>query len=244
MALYVQDTADVLLTRKSDGYQVFSATTQSIGIDQSVDEEEIKGGIGNSTQFTIKSNKSLEITVQDALFDFNWLAVTQGVKVNEKGQATVKQTEIVSVEEAGALNIKDKAVTDAVVIGNDGANHKATFASGAATVETLTKEVGKNVTVSYEKEVTGNTISIRADRFAEKYQAQLRTVAYDKDTEAIVKDVFIIFENVTPSSEFSMSLEAGSAMAPEIKLRAAADPKTKAIGTFVLVDFVEGNEGL
>lgn len=36
-----------------------------------------------------------------------------------------------------------------------------------------------------------------------------------------------------------MSLEAGSAMSPEIKLRAAADPKTKAIGTFVLVDFKE-----
>lgn len=239
MALYIQDTADVLLTRKSDGHQVFSATTQSIGIDQSVDEEAIKGGIGNSTQFTIKSNKELEITVQDALFDFNWLAATQGVKVDEQGKAKVKETEIVEVGEAGALTIADKEVTEAVVIGNDGKNHEAEFTSGSATVGSLSTEKGKNVTVSYEKDVTGSTIAIRADRFAEKYQAQLRTVAYDKDTEAIAKDVYIIFENVTPSSEFSMSLEAGSAMSPEIKLRAAADPKTKAIGTFVLVDFKE-----
>jgi len=243
MALYVHDTADVVLTRKSDGYEIFSATTQSISLDQSVNEEEIKGGIGNSTQYTIKSDKSLEITIQDALFDINWLAATQGVKVDENGKATVKQTEIIEVGDAGALKIADVEATKAIVIGNDGKNHEVTFSNGSATVEELTKEKGRNVTVSYQKDMTGKKIDIRADRFAEKYQAQLRTVAYDQETEKIAHNLFVLFENVTPSSEFSMSLEAGSPLAPEIKLRASADPKTKAIGTILLTEFNE-NEGL
>lgn len=241
---FIQDTTDVLLTRKSDGYKIFTGSTQSVGVTQSVEEELVKGGIGNAPQYTIKASKELEITVKDALFDFNWLAATQGVKVKDDKSITIEMTEIVALGKSGEVKIKDQTATAAVVIGADGANHKATFSKGTATVSGLADvKEGTNVTVIFDKTVEkGKTIAIRSDRFAEKYKAQLYTVAYDKDTEKISKDVYGIFEYVTPSSEFDMSFEAGSAMSPEIKLRATADPKTKEIGKWVLVDHVEEDE--
>lgn len=245
MPLYIQDTADVVLERKSDGFKIATGSTQSVGISQKVDEEAVKGGIGNPTQFTIKSGKELEIKVQDALFDFQWLAATQGVKVDDNQTVKIVKHDVVEVKEGGAIEIMDKTVSaDATVVDSFGSNHEATLASGAATVSELSAEVGKNVTVIYETEVTGKTIAIRADRFAEKYKCQLFTYAYDKDTEKIAKDVYVTFENVTPSSEFEMQFEAGKAMAPEITLRASSDPKTKEIGKYVLVDHKETPSGV
>lgn len=239
MPLYIQDTADAVLERKSDKFVIATGTTQTVNLKQKVDEETVKGGIGNAAQFTIKSNKELEIQIEDALFDFQWLAATQGVKVID-GELTVKRTEIAEVEAGGKVVSKDsKLAGKKVIIDTYGKNVEATFTGGSATVSGLANQIGKNVTIVAEEEVTGEKISIRADRFAEKYSLQLFTYAYDQDTEAIAKDVFLTFDNVTPSSEFDLKLKAGDPLSPELTLRATANPKTKEIGSWFLVDHKE-----
>lgn len=115
MPLY-QDTADAVLERKSDKFVIATGTTQTVTLKQKVDEETVKGGIGNAAQFTIKSNKELEITMEDALFNFQWLAATQGVKVvNDK--LVVKRTEVAEVEEGGKVtSVNSKLAGELVVI--------------------------------------------------------------------------------------------------------------------------------
>lgn len=242
MPLYIQDTADAVLERKSDKFVIATGTTQTVNLKQKVDEDTVKGGIGNASQFTIKSNKELEIQIEDALFDFQWLAATQGVKVVDD-KLTVKRTEIVEVEEGGKVTSTNSNLSgDKVVIDTYGKNIKVSFTGGKATDAGLEKQNGKNVTIVTEEEVQGEKISIRADRFAEKYSLQLFTYAYDQETESISKDVFLTFDNVTPSSEFDLKLKAGDPLTPELNLRATADPKTKEIGSWLLVDHKEDDE--
>lgn len=230
---YIQDTADVLLTRKSDGFKIASGTTQSTSISQSVEEEVIKGGIGNRSLFTIKSDKEIEIQIKDAVFNPQWLAASQGVKVENGKELVVENVETVEVEKDGKISIADSTYDgEAVFVDSKGENHKVTFAKGEATVTEAADQVGKEGMVAYEVKRTGKSIAIRADRFAEKYKAQLNTVIYEAETEQIVEDLFAIFHNVTPSSEFELGLEAGSALAPEMTLRCTADAKTKEIGNW------------
>ncbi len=238
MPLYIQDTADVTLKRKSDGFTIATGTTQSASISQTVEEEAIKGGIGNGTLYTIKSGKEIEISVTDATFSTNWLAATQGVKVLEDQTVKVLQTDRVEVEAGGKVTLKDSAYSGSVVVSDkEGKNFTGEATAGELTVPDL--EVGSTVAAVYEKDVTGQTIPMRSDKFAEKYKAQLFTYAYDMETEAIVKDVYILFENVTPSSEFEMGFEAGSAFTPEMTLKASLDTKTREMGNFVFVDHEE-----
>lgn len=239
MPLYIQDTADAVLERKSDKFVIATGTTQTVTLKQKVDEETVKGGIGNAAQFTIKSNKELEITMEDALFNFQWLAATHGVKVvNDK--LVVKRTEVAEVEEGGKVtSVNSKLAGELVVIDTYGKNVKGKFTAGSATISDLSSQVGKNVTIVTEEEVQGEKVSIRADRFAEKYRLQLFTYAYDQDTEAIAKDVFLTFDNVSPSSEFDLKLKAGDPLSPELQLKATANPKTKEIGSWMIVDHKE-----
>lgn len=238
---YIQDTADVLLTRKSDGFKIASGTTQSTSISQSVEEEVIKGGIGNRSLYTIKSDKEIEIQIKDAIFNPQWLAASQGVKVEDGKTLVVENVETVEVEAGGVIKVKDSSYAgEGVFVDSKGENHKVTFTAGSATVEDITEQVGKEGMVTYEVERTGKSIAIRADRFAEKYKAQLSTVIYEAETEQIVEELFAIFHNVTPSSEFELGLEAGSALAPEMTLRCTADAKTKEIGNWFTSPYVEG----
>lgn len=238
---YIQDTADVLLTRKSDGFKIASGTTQSTSISQSVEEEVIKGGIGNRSLYTIKSDKEIEIQIKDAIFNPQWLAASQGVKVENGKTLVVENVETVEVEAEGKITVKDTKYNGAAVfVDSKGENHKVTLANGTATVEGITEQIGKEGMVTYEVERTGKSIAIRSDRFAEKYKAQLSTVIYEAETEQIVEDLFAVFHNVTPSSEFELGLEAGSALAPEMTLRCTADAKTKEIGNWFTSPHVEG----
>ncbi|MBF0793424.1 hypothetical protein [Mammaliicoccus lentus] len=242
MPLFIKDVAEATLRRKKDDFVVVAGATQDSSISQSVEEEIIKGGIGNSPQYTIRSGKEMEITIKNALFDHQWLAASQGVKVVEGQKVMVMHTEVVEVGEGGKLTIKEKSITEATIVDTYGKNLEATFASGEATVAGLDKQVGKDVSVVYDIEKTGETIAFRGDRFAEKFKLQLFTYAYDQATESIAKEVYITFENVSPSSEFEISLSAGEAFTPEYTLKATQDPKTKEIGKFILVDFVDDED--
>lgn len=233
--LYIQDVADVLLTRKSDNFKIATGTAQSTSISQSVDEDQIKGGIGNRTLYTIKSNKELEIEVKDAVFNPQWLAATQGVKVMDDQTLEIEVVDTVEIEESGKITLKDTEFSGSgIFVDSKGDNHEATFSSGVATISEIEDQKGKEGQAVYKEERQGKSISIRADRFAEKYKAQLNTIIYEAETESIVEDLFVIFHNVTPSAEFELGLEAGEALAPEIKLVASADPKTKEIGNWFM----------
>lgn len=171
---YIQDVADVLLTRKSDGFKIATGTAQSTSISQSVDEDQIKGGIGNRTLYTIKSNKELEIEVKDAVFNPQWLAAIQGVKVENDQTLKVEMVETVEIGAQGKITIQDSKFTGkGVFVDSKGDNHEADIKSGVVTIDKVKDQAGKEGQIVYEKERKGKSISIRADRFARSIKLNL-----------------------------------------------------------------------
>lgn len=232
MALYVIDVADVAFKRKSDGHIVFTSEAQMSSLSQTVDEEAIQGGIGSKTLYTVKSNKQMELSVRNATFNLEWLAMTQGVKVEDGGVATVMKDYTVDVAE-GAVEVDapDGTVT---IVNEDKESQTAEAASGSVTIPSDFAADGDSITVIAEEEVIGKSVEIRSDKFSEKYEVQYKTIVYDNNTDTHVHDLYINFYEVSPSSAFDLSLENGTAFTPELTFTAMAN-KQNEIGKMIQV---------
>lgn len=232
MALYVIDVADVTFKRKSDGHIVFTSEAQMSSLSQTVDEEAIQGGIGSKTLYTVKSNKQMELSVRNATFNLEWLAMTQGVKVEDGGVATVMKDYTVDVAEgAAAVDAPDGTVT---IVNEDKESQTAEAADGSVIIPAEFAADGDSITVIAEEEVVGKSVEIRSDKFSEKYEVQYKTIVYDNSTDKHVHDLYINFYEVSPSSAFDLSLENGTAFTPELTFTAMANKQSE-IGKMIQV---------
>lgn len=232
MALYVIDVADVTFKRKSDGHIVFTSEAQMSSLSQTVDEEAIQGGIGSKTLYTVKSNKQMELSVRNATFNLEWLAMTQGVKVEDGGVATVMKDYTVDVAEgAAAVDAPDGTVT---IVNEDKESQTAEAADGSVIIPAEFAADGDSITVIAEEEVVGKSVEIRSDKFSEKYEVQYKTIVYDNTTDTHVHDLYINFYEVSPSSAFDLSLENGTAFTPELTFTAMANKQSE-IGKMIQV---------
>lgn len=235
MPLFIMDVADVTFTRKSDNHVVFTSEAQTSTLSQTVDEETIKGGIGSRSIYTIKSNKELELSVRNATFDLEWLAMTQGVAVKD-ADTLVVQKKFSGTVASGGLTIEGVPAGSVYILNEDRESKETTVAEGGVvTIPPTFAEDGEDVQVIVEEEVIGKSVKMRSDRFAEKYKVQYQTIVYDAKTEAVVADLYIVFNEVSPSSAFDMSLENGTAYTPELTFRATSNEGGE-IGTWMLVD--------
>lgn len=234
MRTIINDTCEVLFKRKRDGKVVFTADAQLASLSQSVTEEKIKGGIGNRTIALLRSEKEIELQVRNATFDLEWLEMTQGVEV-EDDTVTVYKKEETTIDATNMAPITGTVVNggDVQVLSEKGVNLEATYDGSDITVAGAAE--GDKVAVLYQTEVTGKSISFDSEKFAENYHVEYRTIEYDADTNKVVNDLFFIFNNVTPSGQFDMSFENGSAITPELNFTALNEGQSSEIGKVVEV---------
>lgn len=244
MKLLVIDTADCVMKRKSDGHIFITAEAQLSSISGTLGiNEKIFGGIGNKSLAVMKGQKEVTSTLRNAFYDQQFLALTQGVAIKEDGSATVYKTEksLKVADNAGALEITitGTPIDNTVHIRNaKGDVEQATSTTGKVTVPVGHATEGELVSVTYQEAVTGDILELDSEKFAEAFTLEYHTIAYDPDTNAVVKDIYIQLDHVIPSDDFELSLENGTAVAPEVTFECLAAPNSTQIGRIIEVDRV------
>lgn len=243
MKLLVIDTADVVMKRKSDGHLFITAEAQLTSISQTLGiNEKIYGGIGNKPLAIMKGQKEVTSVLRNAFYDQEFLSLTQGVAIDKDGSATVYETEkgLTVAENAGALEVTigNTTVTSVHVRNAKGELEAATSTSGKVTIPVGHAVAGEIVSVTYQTEITGDIVELDGEKFAEAFTLEYHTIAYDPDTNKVVKDIYIQLDHVVPSDEFEMSLENGTAIAPEVNFECMASPNSTSIGRIIEVDRV------
>lgn len=244
MKLLVIDTADAVMKRKSDGKVFITAETQLTSISQTLGiNEKIYGGIGNKPLAIMKGQKEVTSVLRNAFYDQEFLSLTQGVAITEDGTATVYKTEkgLSVSDNAGALEvtITGAPVGSTVLVRNaKGQTEEATVATSKVTIAEGHAVAGELVSVTYQEQVTGDIVELDGEKFAEAFELEYHTIAYDPDTNKVVKDIYIQLDHVIPSDEFEMSLENGTAIAPEVNFECMAAPNSTKIGRIIEVDRV------
>lgn len=234
--IYVVDTCDVVFRRKSDKHVVFSYETQLASLSGTLSEEIIRGGIGNKPLYPLRHSKEVSLTARNGLFDLEWLAMSQGVKIEgktvqvtkvEKGLKVVDNTGILEVEITGT------PVGNTVRIINGREQEDAAVVGGNVTIPEGFAVAGDLVVVEYKEEIQGDVVEIDADAFSENYEVEYHTIAYSKKTNKVIKDLYFQFDNVLPSGAFDLSFENGSASTPEMTFNCYANDTDGAIGRVV-----------
>lgn len=248
--IVIQDTADVTITDLVTGKVVLNAEAQLAGIQGSISEEDLQGGIGNKKLYKIRTDKAIDLSMRSAVGDVEYWAMTQGVAV-EQGKAQITaNTQGVVVEDVATsafeIVLPENAIlgTNAQLEVSDGVQETVEVVASLTEPTKLALDLsgttailtaGQELRVFYQKEVEGQRIAIDSTKFAGKYKVEMSTIAYDLDTAKVTADIHFKFPETIPSGEFDISLESGSVYTPEINFSVLNPKGADEMGEIVLV---------
>lgn len=92
---------------------------------------------------------------------------------------------------------------------------------------------------SEEVTVAGDAIELAAGALPKNAKMQLRTLAYDSETNEVVAEIFYIFDKVAPAGEFTHDFGMGTNNVQELTFKALIPKGKKSYGRYVIVP-VEG----
>lgn len=233
---YIIDTCDVTFRNRNTGKVIFTASAQLASVEQNVETEEVKGGIGSQTQFTVRSDKELTLQVRDALFDSEWVEMQQGAKFeNDEVLLTSKEDSL--VVENGLISIKGTPEGDVIVYNEEGEETIIEDQlSGEITIAPEFAKDGDTLMAIYQNVLEGRVLAIDGDKFPESYEVEYHTIEYNKSTDQIMKDIYFKFFNVSPTGEFELGFENGEPIAPEMSFTCKTAPNSSKIGVMVEID--------
>lgn len=240
--LLIIDTADVTIKRKSDNHLFASAEAQLASISQSLGiNEKIYGGIGNKALAIMKGQKDVTTTIRNAFYDKEFLAMTQGVSVEEDGAATIynREKELTVVDNAGQLEVTITGTpvgTTAHVVNGKGETEQATLTEKVVAIPDGHAVAGEMVSVVYQESITGDIVELESDKFGEAFVVEYHTIGYDPSTNKVVKDIYIQLDHVVPNGDFELALENGTAIAPEFVFDCLTAPNSNKIGRIIEKD--------
>lgn len=238
--LLISDTADAVITRKSDGHTFATAETQLASISQSLGiNEKIFGSIGNKPLALIRGQKEITSTLRNAFYSKEFLSMSQGVSVQEDGVVTVSKREDELKVASGEVTISGSPVGNtATLVNAEGETESAAITTNTITVPVGFAEDGDFISAIYKEEVTGDIVELESDKFSEAHTIEYHTIAYDPVSNKVVKDIYIQLDHVIPSGDFELSFENGTAIAPEMTFDCLNAPNTNNIGRIIEVDRV------
>lgn len=239
MKTIVQDTAEVIVTNLATGKVVMIGEAQIAGISQSINEEKVKGGLGNKTIYLLRSDKEIDLNITSATFDTEFFAMTQGVSVDEAGSATItKSVNAKVVDNAGTLEATilnaPANLTTAIFVDKDDTQEQVAVNSGVATIPALSAaKAGDTIQLFYKEDITGRSVELNSSKFSSKFRVEYRTLSYDLTDSTVHADIYYIFEECIPSGAFDMSLQNGSVYTPEITFSVTNPVNSDVMGQYI-----------
>lgn len=115
------------------------------------------------------------------------------------------------------------------------------LSEGNVTIQDVQEDADGLVTVT-EKEVTADVMELKSGANPKNAELQLRTLAYDPDTNEVVAEIFYIFDRVQPNGEFSHDFGMGSNNVQTISLSALVPKGSDSYGRYVIVPVTKEGE--
>lgn len=239
---------EAVLTDLKDPNKIIGfSKLQNLTIDMSAETDEVRGGDDPYPITEFPRTNNITITAQDALFDIDYMALSQGTITEKK--ASVDMTEFLNVviPADGVIELKEAPVDGSVVIkGFEKADQPA---KGKFTVEgkkiTFHKDnANDSINGIYKVKRAGGAKSVAGlkGKFPKPFKFTHRIPIYNDENQIVQQMELTIFK-CKSDSNFNFDLAQQQAYAPQVSLK-ALDPKRpdKKLWDIVLVD-VEPEDG-
>jgi hypothetical protein len=229
--IIIQDVAECF-AKNTDDKAYFFGLTSSNDITQTIAQNPIKGGIGNGIISLIQSEKEIKFTVVNAIHNDDIYAIQSGTEFTS-GSYTVQKTEKCELA-TGKLTLTGTPVgTSAIVIDPEGTQTTGTIETKAITITGGTD--GDEYTVIYGESVTGQILDLKSDAFPKNHYVEMHTIGYDPESNAVVCDIYWVFDKALPDGGLKASLKAGTNATDEITFTAQLSKGSKSYGKYIVI---------
>lgn len=181
---FVTSTCDALLFKidinSGDEMLVAEATTtMNSSLEQAVNKQIIRGGIGAKKQFEYANQKELTMTFQDCQFRESFLAFAQGGEMISEMRDYYDKEELTITNGKGTLTTSKTLLNDYVNVlrQKDGTKQKVAINKSTKAFDLGNSYTGK-ATVVFKYSKTAKHIPIYSDVFAGVYKVILQTDVY------------------------------------------------------------------
>lgn len=230
--ILIQDVAEVYIKDSvtSDAY-FFGITTKN-DITQTVKQEVLRAGVGNSVVGVLQSDKEINFSVSTLLHNDDIFAIQSGKKF-ASGTYTVQMSEQAKLT-SGKLTITGTPKgTSAIAIDSTGKQTTGTIATGQVSITGGTE--GAIYTVIYPSEVTGDILSLDSKSFPKNYYVEMHTIGYSVETNQVVADIYWVFDKALPDGGLQAAYEAAKNNGNEIKFTAQVPVGATEYGRYIVI---------
>lgn len=242
----IHDTCEVIITDLVSKDVIAIGYAQTAGLEQTLTEDELRGGIGNKLAYMIRSAKDISLNITSATFKPEFMALFSGDKIKEYTEKITRMVYLTVTDNAGAKEIKLPAklntLTTIRVEDTDGIQHELTATAGVVDASTLKAEIGDELEAFYLEEVTGKGVAFKTNKFPNKFKVEYRTVAYDRELANISENLHFVFPEAIPSGAFNLALQNGEAYIPEFNFRVTAPKGCNTLGKTFSTPYTDEEE--
>lgn len=215
---FIVDVCDVQIRDTVNDVIVLKGKTLlNSGLAQTVQNLEIKGGKGDKLLFDYSYGKQLKVTIEDASWREEYLAISNGTSIATSLQDYWIFEESV-VLTGGVGTVAHTPVGKVYVEKADGT--KVTITPSGSSI-TVSGGAATTVKVNYQYNVSVNSIVIAANDFPDVYELTMFTEVLNSSGK--VSDVQIIVDKFKADGAFDMSFGAGKAATSKLEGKALAN---------------------
>lgn len=218
----LKDNKKVLLIDVMDAYYYqndkltfYSENLTSSNLTNSIDQDEVKNGKGNSLFATLNKGKNASIELTSNVFSFATVCLNSGTDIvtgKGVGYAIPKKYELTGANPDSKLTLEKKPLIpdELAFFDKDGEVVEGIYSEVDDTVTFATLDEGDVVKVMpyrYETAETASTITIDAETFATGGKLVLTTYERNANNE-IIADIQIICERVMPEGSWELNTQS------------------------------------
>ena len=245
---FIADVFNVTLIDTATNDVIATTTLTDASIDVKVNENEIRGGQGNTLLGTLHVSRDITVSLTDIEFKYDWLAKQLGQDITTgAGVAYAAPKFYTVVDNAGTLTITlDKTPTNISTIAIYDANGVKISASdytlSASTLTFTTGVVGGDSvevrTYAYATSASTQTIVFDSAVFAKGMKAILETVEISGD-ENITHTLQYQFDSCVPDGNFQIQTKSSKEAASQaFGLKVIKPETTTVVGRLLRIPYV------
>lgn len=107
--------------------------------------------------------------------------------------------------------------------------------SSSITIYDVKESEDGSITAEEETTLAGDVLDFNVDVLPKSLYVQLHTIAYDKDTNEIVADLYYVFPQAMPDGNLNEEFGAGSNQSQEINFTALVPTGSTSYGQYIIV---------
>lgn len=231
----IHDVAEVYV--KSNEKLYFFGLTASNSVSQTIDSQDIFGGIGRKKICSIMTNKNMSFNVQTALHNPDLMELQSGGLFANGSIDLYKQESVQAKDVEGSITLEIEGTpvdNEVTIIDQSGKELTGTYSSGTITIPTGAKKDEYYTVIYKETQANAEILDLNVEKMPGACECQLHTIGYNPETLEISHDIYWNFLRCRADGNMEVNYSSDN-MQDSVRFNCEVPLGGKSFGSYVVV---------